>query len=140
MPVTVTDPFLYERLSQPIDKFEAMQHRQHKSVALLHMMQNDEGVKSNCSFQPNSIAASGNHKSSSPPVVSRMDQAYLFNRLHKDGEKRLIHKAQMEQIRDIQETEKCTFKPEVNAESKRSKRRSPMNSERNTVSQVNRHE
>lgn len=59
---TVTDPFLFERLAQPSDRYEALQARNHKSVTLLHKMQIDEGYKSK------NDSASGNS-----PVVSRMD-------------------------------------------------------------------
>ncbi len=44
---------------------------------------------------------------------SPADQAFLFNRLHKDGEKRLHHKSQLEEIKYLQEAEHCTFKPET---------------------------
>jgi len=45
--------------------------------------------------------------------VTPLDQAFLFNRLYKDGEKRLNHKAQLEEIKHLQEAQHCTFKPEI---------------------------
>lgn len=73
-------------------------------MALLHKMQLEEGIDKNCTFQPFTSQDSQRLRPASP-----QDQAYLFNRLYKDGEKRLYYKAQLEEIKVLQETENCTF-------------------------------
>ena len=72
-------------------------------------MQLEEGIDKNCTFQP--FTSQDSQRLVRP--VSPQDQAYLFNRLYKDGEKRLHYKAQLEEIKVLQETENCTFQPQT---------------------------
>ena len=73
---------------------------------MLHKMHLEEAFEKNCTFQPQS-------SESALGRASPLQQEYLFSRLYRDGEKRQQHKQQLQEIKHLQEIEKCTFKPEL---------------------------